>query len=74
MSVEGHTDNVGAEATNTALSKKRAAAVVDWLVKKGGVSADRLVSTGFGPTKPIADNATEEGRSANRRVEMVIVK
>jgi len=74
LSIEGHTDNVGSEAGNVALSKKRAAAVVTWLVTKGGIAADRFVSDGFGPTRPIADNATEEGRAANRRVELLIVK
>ena len=56
------------------LSKRRASAVVTWLVARGGLDPARLVSTGHGPRKPIADNATAEGRAANRRVELLIVK
>jgi outer membrane protein OmpA-like peptidoglycan-associated protein len=67
--VEGHTDNQGAAAANMTLSKQRAQAVVDWL-KGHGVDAARLTAQGFGQTKPIADNATEEGRAKNRRVEL----
>lgn len=68
--VEGHTDNVGNKAANRTLSEQRAAAVVAWLVKNGA-SASRLAPQGFGDGKPIADNATEEGRARNRRVELV---
>jgi OmpA-OmpF porin, OOP family len=70
--VEGHTDNVGDAAKNKDLSNRRAAAVVKYLVSKG-VAADRLVSEGFGQEKPIADNATTEGKANNRRVEFVLV-
>lgn len=70
LSVEGHTDNVGAAAANLALSKRRADAVRAWLVGKG-VAAARLASQGFGDTKPVADNRTEDGRAKNRRVELV---
>ena len=68
--IEGHTDNVGAAATNQALSEKRAQAVRDWLVAKG-IAANRLTAKGYGATKPLADNSTEEGRAKNRRVELV---
>ncbi len=68
LNVNGHTDNVGKEAFNQTLSEKRAAAIVDALVKKG-VDASKLQSTGFGMSQPIADNSTAEGRSQNRRVE-----
>ena len=71
--VEGHTDNRGGKAKNQSLSAKRAAAVVQWLVKKGGIDKSRLTSVGIGMEKPIDDNATEEGRRVNRRVEFHIV-
>ncbi|KAA6460134.1 OmpA family protein [Acidobacteria bacterium AB60] len=70
LTIEGHTDNVGAAAANRALSERRAQAVRDWLVSKG-VSADRLTAKGYGDTKPVADNTTDEGRAKNRRVELV---
>jgi outer membrane protein OmpA-like peptidoglycan-associated protein len=70
--VEGHTDNAGDAAKNKELSARRAKAVVTYLVGKG-LAADRLVDAGFGDEKPIADNATAEGKAQNRRVEFVIV-
>ncbi len=69
LDVEGHTDNTGKPATNQLLSEKRAKAVYDYLNKKG-VSTDRLRSAGYGQEKPIADNKTVKGRTANRRVEL----
>lgn len=69
--IEGHTDNRGGEAANMKLSQGRAAAVRDYLVKKG-VAADRLEAKGFGESRPIADNKTAKGRDENRRVEFVI--
>jgi outer membrane protein OmpA-like peptidoglycan-associated protein len=68
--IEGHTDNVGAPAANQALSEKRAQAVRDWLTAKG-VAATRLTAKGYGASKPVADNNTEDGRAKNRRVELV---
>jgi OOP family OmpA-OmpF porin len=70
LSVEGHTDNVGAAPANQALSEKRAQAVVAWLASHG-VTAARLKARGWGQTKPVADNSTDEGRGKNRRVELV---
>ena len=70
VSIEGHTDNVGNAAANKTLSDNRAKAVMDALVAKG-ISKARLTSKGWGSTKPVADNTTEEGRAANRRVEIV---
>ncbi len=70
--VEGHTDSAGDSPHNLALSKKRAAAVVKYLVEQG-VDAGRLVAEGFGQSKPIASNDTEEDRAKNRRVAFVIV-
>ncbi len=71
--VEGHTDNKGGKAHNKDLSKRRAASVVTWLVKKGGLDAKRFESAGFGDEKPIDSNDTEAGRQNNRRVEFHIV-
>ena len=68
--IEGHTDNVGALVANQALSEKRAQAVRDWLTAKG-IAAERLTAKGYGASKPVADNNTEEGRAKNRRVELV---
>ena len=70
LRVEGHTDNQGKSKENLALSKKRAQAVKDWLVKKG-VEAARLTTEGFGDQKPVGDNKTDEGKAKNRRVELV---
>jgi outer membrane protein OmpA-like peptidoglycan-associated protein len=72
LGVYGHTDNRGALALNMRLSKERAAACMKYLVDKG-IDASRLESDGFGPTKPLEDNATEEGRAKNRRVEFKIL-
>ncbi len=71
--IAGHTDNVGGDEYNMKLSKDRAAAVVSYLVSKG-IDAKRLSSDGFGKTKPVADNATDEGKAQNRRVEFTILK
>jgi OmpA-OmpF porin, OOP family len=69
LRIEGHTDNVGSSASNKALSQKRADTVRTWLIAKG-IAADRLTAQGFGDTKPVADNSTEDGRAKNRRVEL----
>jgi outer membrane protein OmpA-like peptidoglycan-associated protein len=69
LRIEGHTDNQGNATANQALSEKRAQAVVAWLTGHG-VSAARLTAKGFGQTKPVADNSTEDGRAKNRRVEL----
>ena len=65
--VAGHTDSDGSDASNQALSEARAASAVTYLKSKG-IVADRLVTAGFGETKPIADNATAEGKAKNRRI------
>lgn len=71
--IEGHTDARGDAAHNSALSERRALAVRDWLVARGGIGAERLQSRGFGARLPIASNETEQGRARNRRVEFGIV-
>jgi len=73
IEIAGHTDNVGDDASNLALSKARAAAVQAYLVEHG-VAAARLRSAGYGRSRPVAANETEEGRQLNRRVEFVIIK
>ena len=73
FTVEGHTDSVGGEKTNQALSEKRANSVRDFLVKEG-IAADRLTAIGYGEAKPIATNANRAGRAQNRRVEINLVK
>ena len=70
--VEGHTDNVGDKGHNEELSTRRAAAVRAYLITKG-MPEDRLESVGCGAGTPIADNATEDGKAQNRRVEFVIM-
>lgn len=70
FSVEGHTDNIGGEAFNQTLSEKRAASVVKYLTD-AGINASRLLSKGYGLSKPIAPNNSEAERAQNRRVELV---
>ncbi len=70
VSIEGHTDNTGTPQGNKTLSDERAKAVVAAVVAQG-VEASRLAAVGWGQDKPIADNATDEGRAKNRRVEVV---
>ena len=69
--VAGHTDNVGTDAYNQALSERRVASVRDYVVGKG-VDGGRVSGQGFGESKPIADNKTAEGRAKNRRVEIKV--
>jgi outer membrane protein OmpA-like peptidoglycan-associated protein len=69
--VEGYTDSQGTAASNQDLSERRAQAVRDYLVSRG-IAGDRVTGQGFGPTRPIADNASAEGRANNRRVEIVV--
>jgi len=73
VQIEGHTDSTGGAAINRKLSGERAASVRKYLTDKG-IEGKRLVSKGFGPDKPIADNGSDEGREQNRRVEFNIVK
>ena len=71
ISIEGHTDSDGDDASNLDLSDQRAASVKDYLVSNFGIDASRLESVGLGETVPVADNSTSEGKQQNRRVELV---
>jgi OOP family OmpA-OmpF porin len=66
--IGAHTDSMGPEAYNQALSQRRAESVIGVLTDRFGIPADRLVARGYGESQPVADNSTEEGRAANRRV------
>jgi outer membrane protein OmpA-like peptidoglycan-associated protein len=70
VSIEGHTDNVGDAASNKKLSGDRAKAVTNVIIAKG-IDKARLSFIGWGQEKPVADNRTDEGRTKNRRVEIV---
>ena len=71
LRIEGHTDNRGGAAMNLGLSTRRAASVLTWLMRHG-IDKSRMTSKGFGLTRPIDSNTTEEGRQNNRRVEFHI--
>lgn len=71
LEIAGHADSSGKETYNLELSRKRAEAVKEYLITKG-IAATRLHTAGYGAGKPVADNATPEGRQKNRRVEFLI--
>jgi OmpA-OmpF porin, OOP family len=73
VEISGHTDNSGSATYNKQLSEKRAQSVYDYLVRNG-LDQKRLTTKGYGPDQPIADNATEEGRQRNRRIEFKIIR
>jgi outer membrane protein OmpA-like peptidoglycan-associated protein/tetratricopeptide (TPR) repeat protein len=72
VQIQGHTDNVGTEADNLNLSQKRAESVRNYLVSQG-IDAGRIQAKGFGESKPVATNETEEGRAQNRRTEFTVL-
>lgn len=72
IDIYGHTDSTGSDAYNQGLSERRAQSVAGYLSSRG-VAPARMATQGFGETQPIADNATEYGRSQNRRVEIKVV-
>ena len=73
MRVTGNTDTVGNRSTNMELSRKRAQAVVDYMVEQHDFPKAKFVVVGAGPTRPIAENTTEEGRKKNRRTDFEII-
>jgi outer membrane protein OmpA-like peptidoglycan-associated protein len=73
VEISGHTDNKGSDSYNQTLSQGRAQSVVNYLVKKG-IETSRLVAKGYGESKPIKTNDTDEGRAENRRVEFKILE
>nr|WP_279342338.1 OmpA family protein [Geotalea sp. SG265] len=70
--IEGNTDNVGTYEHNLELSRRRAESVADYLVEKFGIDRSRLSTTGNGSKNPVADNASEEGKQKNRRIDAII--
>ena len=74
IEVAGHTDAAGSPATNQDLSVRRAETVKKTLVERYGADANRVTAKGYGPDQPLAANDTDEGRSINRRVEIVLVR
>lgn len=73
VEIQGHTDNVGTESSNLALSQARAESVKKYLVAKG-IAAGRITAKGYGQAAPVADNGTEEGRAKNRRTNLHVLK
>jgi len=71
VEISGHTDNRGNQQANQILSEQRAQAVAAFM-RKSGVADKRLKAVGYGPNQPVADNTSEEGRAANRRVEIFL--
>jgi outer membrane protein OmpA-like peptidoglycan-associated protein len=72
IELSSHTDSKGTDEYNVKLSQMRAQAVVDYL-KYRSINADRLVAMGYGESKPVATNETDEGRQLNRRTEFKIL-
>jgi OOP family OmpA-OmpF porin len=72
IEIQGHTDNVGSEETNTRLSQARADEVKKYLMGKG-IEGKRVQAKGYGPSQPVADNATENGRAKNRRTSLKVL-
>jgi outer membrane protein OmpA-like peptidoglycan-associated protein len=73
LRIEGHTDATGSAEYNQKLSERRAASVLEFLGEQG-IDWQRMISVGYGLTRPVADNSTREGRAQNRRVEIVIAE
>ncbi len=71
IEISGHTDNIGIEEHNIELSEARAKSVAEYLISKG-IERNRIICKGYGSSKPVANNSTEEGRRKNRRVEILI--
>jgi len=72
VQIEGHTDSTGSSSFNQTLSENRAEAVRGYMSQRG-VESNRLIAVGYGASRPVADNGTQQGRAQNRRVEVLIV-
>ena len=72
VTIEGHTDSTGSNEINEHLSQQRAESVRQYLLANKTLSNDRIVAVGYGSSKPLASNATEEGRAVNRRIDVII--
>lgn len=73
VSIEGHTCSMGTDEYNQRLSERRAESVLKYMVRKG-IEPGRLAARGFGESRPVADNKTEEGRKLNRRIELKVIE
>jgi len=73
VEIQGHTDSKGSDAYNLRLSERRAQSVVNYLVQNLGIDRSRLTAKGYGESRPVADNSTDDGRAINRRVDFVIL-
>ena len=71
LQVEGHTDSTGSFQFNQLLSESRARSVVNFMAQQG-IDSERMIAIGYGFDRPIADNFTPQGRSRNRRVEIIL--
>jgi outer membrane protein OmpA-like peptidoglycan-associated protein len=71
INVDGHTDSVGSDQNNQALPERRASTVAEYLIS-GGVAVERIAVTGFGERRPVASNSSKQGKSQNRRVEIIL--
>ena len=72
VEIEGHTSSEGSEELNQKLSEDRANSVRNYMISKG-IAAERVTAVGYGPSKPKADNSSEAGRKANRRIEIRVL-
>jgi len=71
--IEGHTDNLGSDQVNEALSEHRAEAVRHYLVMNHNLPYDRMIAVGYGASRPLAANTTEAGRAVNRRIDLIVI-
>ncbi len=74
IEISGHTDSIGSDEVNNKISQGRADAVKNYMISKGSVAVSRIITKGYGKTRPVASNDTDEGQQANRRVEFLILK
>ena len=72
LEISAHTDSIGSDNFNQKLSQRRAQSIVNYVISKG-VSKDNLIPAGYGESRPVAPNSTEEGRALNRRVECTVL-